>query len=184
MSHVSSETLKEITQIVCDQVRQGMQQQIQEQFADVKQELRSIKEEIKEEIKDLRTGMEARIEELRDKTDRKMRAIEERVERLEMVDYDPQRTILFTDLPLVNNQSDAQLIATVLEEARLGDIKVRNVKRLEDSTMVQCELHTVEEKIKCLKEKVTIQDLCGSFVRSDKSHVEHINEQNFKTLWR
>ena len=94
-----------------------------------------------------------------------------------MVDYDPQRTILFTDLPLVNNQSDAQLITTVLEEAGLRDIKVRNVKRLGDSTMVQCELHTIEEKIKCLKEKVKIQELCGSFVRSDRSHGERINSK-------
>ena len=130
--------------------------------------------------------MEARIEELGGKVTRKIMAIEKRVERLEMVDYDIQKTIVFTDLPSINKKSDAHLVVTVLKEAGLGGIKVRNVKRLGDSTMVQCELRTIEEKIKLkiksLKEKATIQDICGSFVRSAKSHVERTNEQNFKTL--
>ena len=41
MSQLSSEAVKELTQIVCEQVRQSMQQQLQEQFAEVQQETRS-----------------------------------------------------------------------------------------------------------------------------------------------
>ena len=64
----------------------------------------------------------------------------------------------------------------------MGNVTIQNVERLSNSNMVQCELRTTEEKIRCLRNKNKMQEISGTFVRSAKSHAGHTNEQNFKTL--
>ena len=64
----------------------------------------------------------------------------------------------------------------------MGNVTIQNVERLRNSNVVQCELRTTEEKIRCLRNKNKMQEISGTFVRSAKSHAERTNEQNFKTL--
>ena len=123
---------------------------MQEQLHNVQQELQHIKVELQE----LRTGMKVRFEELGRKMDSKIESIEQRVEKLERVDFDPQRTIVFRDLLVVHHLKDAQLVSRIIGDADVENITIQNVERLSSSNnsnncnMAQCELGTTEEKIR------------------------------------
>ena len=159
-------------------IMRGVSKNMQEQLLNVQQELQHIKVEQQE----LTTGMEVRFEELGRKMDSKIGRIEQRVGKLERVDFDPQRTIAFGDMPVADHLTDIQLVSIIIEEADVENVTIQNVARLSNSNMVQCELCTTEEKIRCSRNKNKMQEISGTFVRSAKSHAERTNEQNFKTL--
>ena len=89
---------------------------------------------------------------------------------------------MFGDMPVVDHLTNTQLVSIIIEEADVENISIQNVERLRNSNIVQCELCTTEEKIWCLRNKNKMQEISGTFVHSAKSHAEHTNEQNFKTL--
>ena len=83
---------------------------------------------------------------------------------------------------MTDKHTDMEMVSFMIEEADVGNVTIQNVERLSNSNIVQCELRTTEEKIRCLRNKNKMQKISGSFVRSAKSHAERTNEQNLKTL--
>ncbi len=133
----------------------------------------------------MREDLNRRFEQLQSTVASDLKDIAERVEKLEKMEFDPARTIVFPKLVPTNGLTDHQLINDILRDAGLTNtVDVRNVKRVgrQGHGVVQCELDTIEQKIQCLQQKVTVKQVCGSHIRTAKTHTELVNEQNFKTL--
>ena len=129
-----------------------------------------------------------RLDRIEDKVDHELGIINDRLEKLELIDYDPDRTVVFTGLPRKLGTTDTEHIENILKATDV-QVTIRNVKRLEGRDgkpgLVKCELNDTKQKISVLRAKQKIKEIEPStWIRSSKSHAERLNEMNTRTLLR
>ena len=124
-----------------------------------------------EKLEDIQKGMKKDWEEL-----------DKRLSRIELVPFDPTRTVCITGFP--NNVAvadDVYLEELFNKEIGIG-CNIRNVKRM-GSGLLKCEVGSVEEKINILQAKMVVREkVPGSWIRSSKSNAERIMEENILVL--
>ena len=116
-----------------------------------------------------------------------MNKVKERLDKIEKVPFDPERTLVFTGIKPSAETADHQKIQNLIEATGIS-CTIRNVKRLvphnENAVgIIKCELDSLEEKIQVLKNKgQMIKASPGIWVRSSKSHTDRVMGMNFQTL--
>lgn len=130
----------------------------------------------------MREDLNRRLDSIQVAVNKDILEIKERLEKLERKEFDPDRTIIFTKMPMSAGRSDTETVHDALGKAGV-DVTVRSVKRMGKGIgVVACELETVKEKVKCLQQKMNIKNACGSHIRGSKTHPEIVMEQNIRTL--
>lgn len=111
--------------------------------------------------------------------------VNERLDRLEHIPFDPERTVIFPNIKPQFGRTDKEIIAEILQAVQVP-CTIKNVLRMKASEgrsgLLKWELATLEEKIMVLRAKTEINNFAGSWIRSSKTHIERVQELNFRTL--
>ena len=110
----------------------------------------------------------------------------ERMDRLDRIPFDPQRTICITGLKLKPDRAEDIQLSDIFESVGAGCVIV-NTRRMRSYDgkpgMIKCELQSVEDKINILQCKMAIKEQIPSiWIRSSKSHADRVLEDNFATI--
>lgn len=130
----------------------------------------------------------SKLQQLDDHVTMEMEKVRDRLTRLEMPEYDPERTVILTGLRPHESKTDREVILELMSKVGIDwECEIRNVKRLESYNtkpgLVKCELATVEQKVKILRAKTKLKEVAPTiWIRSSKPHVERILEQNMKAI--
>lgn len=112
--------------------------------------------------------------------------LKKRLDSLENPMFDPERTLIFANLKPKEDMSDKQILQEIFSKMGVA-CQIRNNKRMTSygtkPGLLKCELTSVEEKVTVLRNKQQLKDIIpGLWVRSSKSHIERLLEQNTKIM--